>query len=98
MTLQQAKKLRIGQIVYDTLKTNADGTPYRWRVNGKIKLWKRYPERIQIPIKRGMYDYGNIIQNKDYSNLQCVELTEKLAIKNNGTVVYFSQEFFEEEL
>ena len=42
---------------------NADGTPVRWRRNGKNKLWKRDPNRFRIPIKHGLYDYGYIDQD-----------------------------------
>ena len=28
---------------------------YRWRVNGKCKLWKTMPDRFQLPIKHGFY-------------------------------------------
>lgn len=44
----------------------ADGTtseltkPNRWRANGKCKTWKRSPEKFQLPIKYGLYDYGYI--------------------------------------
>lgn len=32
--------------------------PIKWRVNGKIKTWKREPERFQLPIKHGLYSYA----------------------------------------
>jgi len=32
--------------------------PIKWRVNGKIKLWKRDVTRFSIPIKHGLYDYA----------------------------------------
>jgi hypothetical protein len=33
-----------------------------WRVNGKVKTWKRQPERFQIPVKYGLYVYGYITE------------------------------------
>lgn len=59
LTMDQARKLHIGQILYHQLHRNADGTPQRWRVNGKVRTWKRDPSRIQVPIKYGLrgYDY-----------------------------------------
>ena len=39
---------------------NADGTPVRWRRNGKTKTWKTRPDHFQIPVKHGLYDYGYI--------------------------------------
>lgn len=34
--------------------------PINWRANGKCKTWKRTPERFQLPIKHGLYNYGYI--------------------------------------
>jgi hypothetical protein len=58
MTLAEAKALKRGQIIYMRCWTNADGLPTRWRVNGMAKTWKRSPERVQVPIKHGLYSYG----------------------------------------
>jgi hypothetical protein len=30
----------------------------RWRVNGKVKTWKRSPDRFEIPIKFGLYGFS----------------------------------------
>jgi len=51
------------------LHTNADKdkTPQRWRSNGAIKLFKRDPMRIRIPIKHGMYDYDRIESVDDFN-------------------------------
>lgn len=59
MTREDALKLHHGQIIYDRWHTNADGTPARWRVNGKVKTWKTSP-RIYVPIKHGLRDYDAI--------------------------------------
>ena len=34
----------------------------RVKVNGKPKTWKRSPERVQIPYKYGLYEYGYITE------------------------------------
>lgn len=60
MTLDEAKKLTTGTILYEKGATNADGSPRRWRVNGKVQTWKRDSFRVRIPVKHGMYDYGQI--------------------------------------
>jgi len=59
ITLEEAKGLQYGQTLYHVVNRNADGTPQRWRVNGKPKTWVRTPERVQVPIKHGLgtYDY-----------------------------------------
>lgn len=42
-----AINLRHGQIFHHRLKTNADGTPVRCRVNGRTKTWKGYPQSVR---------------------------------------------------
>lgn len=46
-----------------TTYKNADGTPVRWRRNGKTKTWKTRPADFRIPVKYGLYEYGYIDQN-----------------------------------
>jgi len=60
MTLAQAKALSPGQIVYHVRECNADGTPKRWKVNGRVRTWKRDGERVCVPVKHGLYAYGYI--------------------------------------
>jgi len=62
LTLDQAKQLQYGQIIYRKLYTNADGTPQRWRVNGRVKVWKQSPNRVQVPLKRGLYEYDYLTE------------------------------------
>lgn len=40
--------------------TNSDGSCARFRRNGATQTWKRDPERVRIPVKRGLYEYGQI--------------------------------------
>jgi hypothetical protein len=54
ITLEQAKALTSGTILYHINHRNSDGSPERWRVNGKVKTWKREPNRVQVPIKYGL--------------------------------------------
>lgn len=76
LTLEEAKALRHGDILYDSCYANADGSPQRWKVNGKVKTWVRSPERVKVPIKRGLYEYSYLTQ--DY--LWEFSLTEEEAI------------------
>jgi hypothetical protein len=62
ITLQQAQALHFGQIVHADNERNADGTCKRWRIAGKTKYWKRNPNRIKIPIARGLYEHGYITE------------------------------------
>ena len=62
MNLLQVKSLRSGSIVHHKTVKNADGTPARARVNGNVKTWKRSPERVRVPMKRGLYEYFYITE------------------------------------
>jgi hypothetical protein len=63
MKINEAKKLRLGQIIYLKNAYNADGSPMRYRINGQIKTWKRNPEKIQVPLKRGLYEFGYLTED-----------------------------------
>lgn len=41
-------------------------TPERWRVNGKVQVWKRSPERVRVPVKHGLYSYDAITESNLY--------------------------------
>ena len=60
ITLEQAKELVYFKTIHSDLYTNSDGSCERWRVNGKVKLWKKNPLRVSIPLKHGQRDYKNI--------------------------------------
>jgi hypothetical protein len=48
-------------VLYHRDAVNADGfRPARWRPNGKLKTWKRQPERFSLPVKHGLYSYGQV--------------------------------------
>ncbi len=62
MNREEALNLKPGQILYHKFNKNADGTRQRWKVNGKPRTWKRDPNRIEIPVKHGLYSYDTITQ------------------------------------
>lgn len=35
-------------------------TGRRWRRNGKTQTWKTRPGHFRIPVKHGLYEYGEI--------------------------------------
>lgn len=57
MTIDEAKNLKYGMTVYSIHHTNADGTPMRFKVQGKPKTWKRQPDAVRVTVKRGLKDY-----------------------------------------
>jgi hypothetical protein len=54
ITLEQAKQLKPGTILYHATIRNADGTPRRYRVSGKPKTWKTRPNHVSVPLKWGL--------------------------------------------
>lgn len=66
ITLAQAKKLKNHQIVYTPGFYNADGTTQKWRVSGMPKTWKTQPNRVQVPIKRGLREHMHITEDNLY--------------------------------
>lgn len=50
-----------------------------WRVNGQIKRWKRNPLRIQVPLKRGLWEYGYL----DETNLEHFHLASECPCLTN---------------
>lgn len=71
ITLEQAKQLYKGQELFHDWQRNSDGSPTVWRVNGAVKTWKRSPERVQVPIKHGLYAFDYLTE----SSLDLVHLT-----------------------
>lgn len=43
-----------GQTLYSSIYQNADGTPLRARVNGRLRTWKREPNHYELPVKQGL--------------------------------------------
>jgi len=80
MTLEEAKGLKVGMILYSTVYMNADGTAQKWKVNGKVKVWRRHPERVNVPIKRGLYTYDYLT----HLDLEYLSLTEKKEEQNTN--------------
>ena len=74
ITLDQAKNLRVGMILYHTTARNKDGSPARWRVNGKPQTWKRSPSRVRV--KHGLYSCDYVTE----SELSLVSLDEQDAL------------------
>lgn len=63
LTIEQAKALRPGNVLYHLTERNYDNTPQRWRVTGQPKVWKTNPNRVRVPVKHGLYDFGYITED-----------------------------------
>lgn len=64
MNLRQAKSLKTGTVLHYTGESTCEEyrakkrEPRRFRVTGSVQEWKRNPERVKVPIKRGLNEYG----------------------------------------
>ena len=72
ITLDQAKALKPGDIIYHVTHRNADGTAQRWKVNGQVKTWKTFPERVRVPVKHGLRSFDYV----DETNLYLICLSD----------------------
>ena len=58
MTADELRNVKFGDVLYCKDFKNADGSPARYRVNGRVRLWVRTPSRVEVPVKRGLWEYG----------------------------------------
>lgn len=54
MTFKELTNLKVGDIIYHKSLRNADGSPARARVTGKVRRWKRNPGRVVVPCRHGL--------------------------------------------
>lgn len=66
ITLDMAKRLKVGQHIYMKNHYDSRGCRRRWKVNGVPKTWKTHPDWVKVPLKYGLYDYGYL----DNDNLE----------------------------
>ena len=62
ITKEQAMELHHGQVIYRDVGRNADGSPLRYRVNGKCKTWVTRPDEFRVPLKQGFYGHDYLDQ------------------------------------
>lgn len=72
ITIEQAKQLTYGSEIHANDYFNSNGTCQRFRLNGKVRTWKRDLNRIEIPVKRGLYQYYTIT-NRELDQFHLVE-------------------------
>ena len=59
ITLAQAMKLKYHQEVFEAINLKEHRFA-RWRVTGMPRTWKTMPHRVEVPIKRGLYEHDYI--------------------------------------
>lgn len=57
MTLDEIKGLRSGSHVEFIAR---DGTARIVKINGQVKRWVRQPDKIEVPVKYGMYECARL--------------------------------------
>lgn len=40
-----------------------DGTARKCKINGAVRTWKRDLNRVEVPVKYGLYEYGRFTQH-----------------------------------
>lgn len=55
ITVQDAARLKHGDVLEHVHNKDSRGQPMRCRVNGKVVFWKTRPEDFRIPVKYGLY-------------------------------------------
>ena len=60
---ENVEELRSGTILRHITARNADGTPLRGRVNGKVILWKTRPLEFRVPMKYGLKTYFYVTED-----------------------------------
>lgn len=76
ITIDDTKQLKHGDILYHVQHQNRDGTPARWKVNGKVKFWKTRPNDFRIPVKRGLYQFDYVTHKE--AELVCLDEKEAM--------------------
>ncbi len=62
MTRKEFEKLYSGQVIYDSIHKNADGTPRRWKVSGSMQGSLKTGS-AKWPLKHGIYTFGYLTLN-----------------------------------
>lgn len=71
------------QMFYHVTLRNSDGSALRARRNGKTKIWKRSPERFQVPVKYGLRECFYITEDSAYEWLTYDRVQRALERKDN---------------
>ena len=57
ITLEEAKNLSHGMWLIDTTDNK------RWKVYGEPKTWVKSPNKVQVPLKHGLYTHGYLTED-----------------------------------
>lgn len=72
LTTEQARTLKSGDVLHveglGARPCDSKNGPVRWKVNGQVKTWKRSPDRVEVPLKHGLYTYDRIVIREGFNN------------------------------
>lgn len=69
ISIQQAKNLTPGTILYHALNKNKKGEPQKWKVTS-VKVWKTRPNEVEVRLKHGLKHFDRL---REYDlNMVCL--------------------------
>lgn len=71
LTLEEAKTLKVGETYWAKA---IKGDVRRVKINGKAKTWKRDKDRVEVPFKYGMYEFGRFDTSDILKGILLVEV------------------------
>ncbi len=94
ITFEQAQKLGRGSEIHEDgcrLHVGPRGRKtffiQRWRVNGRIKLWKKSPNKFKLPIKHGYRSWAVLDEyNSGFFHIaaECPAFKEYVVLQEKG--------------
>ena len=61
LNLETIFNLKHGDVLHNLPELATGIGCSRWRVSGKVRRWKRDPERFRVPLKHGLYTYDALL-------------------------------------
>lgn len=72
ITTEQARALVPGDVLHveglGARPCDSKNGPWRWKVNGQVKTWKRSPDRVEVLLKHGLYTYDRIVIREGFND------------------------------
>ncbi len=63
VTLEQAKALKVGDVVCVNNVYDSHGRCLRWRVVADVKTWANHPEMVCVPVQHAPNIYAHISES-----------------------------------
>jgi hypothetical protein len=76
MTLDEVKSLNASPVTHIWFRS-VQGDARRAKLNGRVRTWKRDANRVEIPVKYGMYEYATFY-TRDVADGRVLVLVEEV--------------------